>query len=90
MLSKKLKKEEQKITTPGKKSQKLRRSLNVEKTRLHLKQCFGEVCWYCGISLKDKNVHIDHIKPIRMGGTNEIENLAMVCKFCNGGFKFLK
>ena len=46
-------------------------------------QKFGEVCWYCGISLLNRHRHIDHIKPVRLGGGNEIENLALACKFCN-------
>lgn len=44
---------------------------------------FGEVCWYCGISLRDRPKHIDHIKPVRLGGQDDIENVALSCKFCN-------
>lgn len=44
---------------------------------------YGEICWYCGISLKDRHKHIDHIIAKRLGGRDDLENLALSCKFCN-------
>lgn len=38
-------------------------------------------CAYCGKHL-DK-YHVDHIKPISKGGTNDINNLALSCPECN-------
>lgn len=45
---------------------------------------FGNVCWYCGLELElGVEAHIDHILPVSHGGTNEIDNLALSCEFCN-------
>lgn len=42
-------------------------------------------CAYCGIPLHHKNivVHIDHIQPLRFGGSNAYENLLLSCRRCN-------
>ncbi|MCL2687593.1 MAG: HNH endonuclease [Methanobrevibacter sp.] len=37
-------------------------------------------CLACG---NTKNLTIDHIKPRVMGGTNDINNLQILCKHCN-------
>lgn len=39
-------------------------------------------CMYCGIRLH-KEYHLEHMTPIVRGGTNNIENLAIVCADCN-------
>ncbi len=39
-------------------------------------------CVACGISIKDRR-HIDHIMPLHLGGSNNIENLQGLCQFCN-------
>jgi len=50
---------------------------------LKLSKRFGLVCWYCGVELKDKLVHLDHIIPRSSGGTELLENIALSCSFCN-------
>lgn len=43
-------------------------------------------CVYCGRSAKDGAVlHVDHIHPQSLGGTDEMENLATSCRECNLG-----
>lgn len=42
-------------------------------------------CQYCGASAPEVLLHIDHIKPVSKGGTNEILNLITSCKDCNSG-----
>jgi hypothetical protein len=38
------------------------------------------VCVLCG---KDENLSIDHIKPVKLGGTNDLDNLQTLCLPCN-------
>lgn len=40
----------------------------------------GNECLICG---SKENLEIHHIVPISKGGTNEIENLAILCRKCN-------
>lgn len=44
-------------------------------------------CVSCGISSKEKELHIDHIKPICLGGKTELKNLQTLCRDCNLGKK---
>ena len=46
----------------------------------------GFKCRYCGASQKDgATLHIDHVKPVALGGRNEITNLVTACAECNLG-----
>jgi len=40
----------------------------------------GEKCRQCGSTHK---LHVDHIKPISLGGTNDLTNLQLLCQSCN-------
>jgi len=42
-------------------------------------------CQYCGASAPDVLLHIDHIKPVSKGGTNNLTNLITACVSCNSG-----
>ena len=46
----------------------------------YLTNKFDVACAYCGST---ENLEIDHIKPISKGGTNDFENLQILCKRCN-------
>lgn len=37
-------------------------------------------CIYC---LSNKNLQIDHIKPVSKGGKNDLKNLQILCRNCN-------
>ena len=41
-------------------------------------------CGYCGCSLKESGVHLDHMTPKARGGDNSLENLMPSCPSCNG------
>jgi hypothetical protein len=42
-------------------------------------------CQYCGVEAPNVLLHIDHIKPVAAGGTNELTNLITSCMPCNLG-----
>lgn len=46
----------------------------------------GFACRYCGARRDDgAELHIDHVKPVSAGGTNDIGNLVTSCQPCNIG-----
>lgn len=45
----------------------------------------GFRCVYCGARPIDSELHIDHIHPRSLGGSDEIENLVTACQSCNLG-----
>lgn len=40
----------------------------------------GSVCSACGFG---DDLHVDHILPLSRGGTNDLDNLQMLCSRCN-------
>lgn len=42
-------------------------------------------CRYCGRGPRESVLHIDHVKPVDAGGTNDIDNLRTACVDCNLG-----
>ena len=42
----------------------------------------GHKCAYCRRKL-DKTRHVDHVTPIKLGGSNSRENLQLLCPKCN-------
>lgn len=42
-------------------------------------------CQYCGRSVPDVVLQVDHIKPVAKGGKNDIMNLVTSCSDCNLG-----
>lgn len=55
------------------------------KTRFEVFKRDSFKCQYCGASAPEVILHVDHIKPVAKGGTNEITNLITSCATCNGG-----
>lgn len=45
----------------------------------------GYRCRMCGRSKDEVPLEVDHIKPAAEGGTDELENLATLCRECNQG-----
>lgn len=43
-----------------------------------------EYCFYCGNKMGERKKTIDHILPIKYGGSNCFSNLAICCAKCNG------
>ena len=49
---------------------------------------YGRPCWKCGKHFKPgEKITVDHIIPLRRGGTNGLENLAPACTRCNYGWR---
>ena len=40
----------------------------------------GNKCVHCGT---EDNLTVDHIRPLKLGGTNNIDNIQSLCKSCN-------
>jgi 5-methylcytosine-specific restriction endonuclease McrA len=68
-------------TSPRRKPH-LRRSRRAAIIR-RLVPVYGWVCWYCGLSLRGVETHVDHIVPKSAGGGDDDENLALTCHWCN-------
>ena len=43
----------------------------------------GYRCRECGATNKETTLHVDHIKPVAKGGTNDLSNLQTLCEACN-------
>lgn len=42
-------------------------------------------CQYCGEKAPNVTLHVDHVIPVTLGGTDKPENLVAACKDCNLG-----
>ena len=47
-------------------------------------------CRMCGRSIDEVSLEVDHIIPMSEGGTDELDNLATLCRDCNRGKSNLK
>lgn len=45
----------------------------------------NHTCQYCGEKAPDVTLHVDHVKPKALGGSDGPENLVAACKDCNAG-----
>lgn len=45
----------------------------------------NHACRYCGRSAPEVVLHVDHVKPQALGGTDDPSNLATSCGDCNSG-----
>lgn len=56
-----------------------------KRTRFEVFKRDGFACVYCGAHPPAVILHVDHVVPVKGGGTNAIENLVTACAGCNGG-----
>ena len=52
--------------------------------RSYLLATHGNICSSCGEVHMDKDIHMDHIKPLADGGTTILSNLQLLCRWCHG------
>jgi 5-methylcytosine-specific restriction endonuclease McrA len=49
-----------------------------------MKQFYGYTCLKCGRKEPEIALTVDHVLPLSLGGTSDIENIQTLCKSCNG------
>lgn len=45
----------------------------------------SHTCQYCGRKAPDVELHVDHVEPKALGGSDKPENLVTACRDCNSG-----
>lgn len=55
---------------------------NIFRVKTQLFAWKGNVCFWCGRSMKYNEATVDHIKPVSQGGGNEIQNLRLIHEPC--------
>lgn len=59
-----------------------RRKLSKEERQEVYRMCNGH-CAYCGKEIEYKDMQVDHIKPLKIGGEDELANMLPACRSCN-------
>lgn len=54
-----------------------------KKTRTTVYLMYNGHCAYCGRQIDLKDMQIDHAKPLRIGGVDDISNYMPACRSCN-------
>ncbi len=54
-----------------------------KKERVKVYEKYNGHCAYCGKEIEIEKMQVDHIKPIRNGGENHIDNYNPACRRCN-------
>ena len=56
-----------------------------KRTRYEVLKRDNHTCRYCGATAPDVKLHVDHVIPVALGGTDKPDNLVAACKDCNSG-----
>jgi 5-methylcytosine-specific restriction enzyme A len=59
------------------------RARELRKTRWWQQKTSVGQCYYCGAAFLPKELTMDHIVPLAMGGRSTKDNLVPSCKLCN-------
>lgn len=54
-------------------------------TRYEVLRRDGFTCRYCGAKAPDVEIHVDHVVPVSLGGSDDPTNLVAACRDCNAG-----
>lgn len=62
------------------------RSMSISKRlRFEVLRRDDHTCQYCGEKAPDVTLHVDHVVPVSLGGSDKPDNLVAACKDCNLG-----
>lgn len=56
-----------------------------KRTRFEVLRRDGHTCQYCGAKAPDVQLHVDHVVPLALGGSDKPDNLVTACRDCNTG-----
>jgi hypothetical protein len=56
-----------------------------KRTRFEVLRRDNHTCRYCGAAAPDVKLHVDHVTPVALGGTDGPDNLVAACIDCNFG-----
>ena len=56
---------------------------DLRKTRWWQQKTASGKCYFCGKKVKFKDITMDHLLPLAMGGRSTKENIVPCCKPCN-------
>ena len=56
-----------------------------KRTRYEVLRRDSHTCRYCGATAPDVKLHVDHVMPVALGGSNDPSNLVAACADCNAG-----
>ena len=60
----------------------VRKKLNKAQRQQVYGKCNGR-CAYCGHGLEYRDMQVDHMTPLKIGGADEISNMLPACRSCN-------
>lgn len=53
------------------------------KERMQIYKKYNGHCAYCGCEITYRGMQVDHMRPLRTGGTDTIDNMTPTCRSCN-------
>lgn len=56
-----------------------------KRTRYEVLRRDGHTCQYCGEKAPNVTLHVDHVVPKALGGSDNPDNLVTACRDCNAG-----
>lgn len=56
-----------------------------KRTRFEVLRRDEHTCQYCGARAPEVTLHIDHVEPVALGGSDRPDNLLTACSACNSG-----
>lgn len=56
-----------------------------KRVRFEILKRDDHACHYCGATAPDVVLHVDHVVPVALGGSDNPDNLVTACQGCNAG-----